>query len=365
MSQENIKVGITIGDINGVGPEVVIKALSNSKMFDKITPVIFCPPQIISFYRKNLKKDNFNYHSTTDCSNLKRRTTNIVWANREEVSIKPGTVTESSGEIAWKSLDACTEAMKNGDIDVMVTAPINKNAIQSEQFRHQGHTEYLKERFEAEDSLMILMNDHLKVALATGHIPLKEVSNTLNEDLVIRKAKALSTSLQQDFRVRRPKIALLSINPHSGDNGLIGSEEIDFLHGTIEKLKEEEDILAFGPFAADGFFGSDDYTNYDAILAMYHDQGLAPFKALSFNNGVNFTAGLPYVRTSPDHGTAYSLAGKNQANEQSFRKALYSAIDIYRVRKEEKLLAKNKINPEEVQKFLDRRNSRKNNKKED
>lgn len=364
--KRRVKLGITIGDINGVGPEVILKTLKDNRLLDEVTPVIFAPLHVIGFYRKNLKISNFHFKETKDFSNIGNRNIYIYPIEAEQVSVQTGKITKEAGTIALEALEACVNALKNGQIDAMLTAPINKDNIQSDDFAFPGHTEYLKDRFEADDSLMIMVNDHLKIAQVTGHIPLKEVAHVVTEELVIKKTKLFEQSLRKDFRVRRPKIALLSINPHAGDQGVIGTEEKDFLIPTIEKIQDEHNILAYGPFAADGFFGSSEYKNYDGVLAMYHDQGLIPFKTLSFNNGVNYTAGLSIVRTSPDHGTGYDIAGKRMAAEDSFRKALYTAVDIFHTRLTEEQLEVNKIDEKEIKKtLLNQRNNHQNKRNSD
>ena len=351
---KQIRVGISIGDINGIGPEVVMKTFSDARMLDFCTPVIFAPSKVIAYYRKTLQLKNFHFLVCDHISEAKHKNVNILASTHGEVPIKVGASTKEAGQMALESLEAATTALKDGDIDVLVTAPINKDNIQSEDFNFPGHTEYLKERFDSDEALMLMVNNDLKVAVATGHIPLSEVANTLSKDIIMNKARALNESLKMDFMIRKPKIAVLALNPHAGDNGLIGSEESDYINDTLEEL-QEENVLVYGPFPADGFFGTGMQHKYDAILAMYHDQGLVPFKTLSFQNGVNFTASLPYVRTSPDHGTAYSLAGKGQASEDSFRKAVFEAIDIFRSRVENLDLDMNKINAKEIAQFLNQR----------
>lgn len=346
-----IRVGISIGDINGVGPEVVMKTFSDARMLDFCTPVIFAPSKVIAYYRKTLQLKNFHFLVCDHINDVKHKNVNILASTHGEVPIKIGTSTREAGEIAMQSLNTATDALKNGDIDVLVTAPINKENIQSETFNFPGHTEYLKDCFGSEEALMLMVNDSLKVAVATGHIPVSEVSKKLTKEVIVSKAKALNKSLKKDFMIRKPKIAVLALNPHAGDNGLIGNEEIEYINDTLESL-QDDNVMVYGPFPADGFFGTGMYDKYDAILAMYHDQGLVPFKTLSFQSGVNYTAGLPYVRTSPDHGTAYSIAGKGEASEDSFRKAVYEAIDIFRSRTENKDLESNKIDSKEVAQFL-------------
>lgn len=351
---KQIRVGISIGDINGIGPEVVMKTFGDARMLDFCTPVIFAPSKVIAYYRKTLQLKNFHFLVCDHIKDIKHKNVNILASTHGEVPIKTGTSTVEAGKIALESLEAATAALKEGFIDVLVTAPINKDNIQSDSFNFPGHTEFLKERLESDEALMLMVNDNLKVAVATGHIPLSEVAKNINSEVIMNKTKALNTSLKMDFMIRKPKIAILALNPHAGDNGLIGKEENDFINDTINSL-QEDNVLAYGPFPADGFFGTGMQYNYDAILAMYHDQGLVPFKTLSFQNGVNFTASLPYIRTSPDHGTAYSIAGKGEASEDSFRKAVFTAIDIFRSRAENLDLDANRIDAKEIAQFLSQR----------
>lgn len=348
---KQIRVGISIGDINGIGPEVVMKTFSDARMLDTCTPIIFCPSKVIAFYRKSLQLKNFHFTVCDHIKDIKSKQVNIIASTHVEVAMNPGVSTEIAGQIALESLEAATLALKNKEIDVLVTAPINKENIQSETFSFPGHTEFLKDRLGADESLMLMVNDSLRIAVATGHIPVNEISKSLTSEVIVNKTIALNKSLALDFMVRKPKIAILALNPHAGDNGLIGSEENEFINDTIDGL-QEQNILAYGPFPADGFFGNGMHLKYDGILAMYHDQGLVPFKTLSFQNGVNFTANLPFIRTSPDHGTAYDLAGKGKASEKSFRKAVFQAIDIYTSREENIELQENKIDPKEVSRFL-------------
>lgn len=351
---KQIRVGISIGDINGVGPEVIMKTFSDARMLDFCTPIIFAPSKVIAYYRKTLHLKNFHFLVCDDIHEVKHKNVNILASTHGEVPIKVGSSTKEAGEIAMESLNAATEALKAGDIDVLVTAPINKENIQSESFNFPGHTEYLKDSFGTDEALMLMVNDSLKVAVATGHIPVSDVSKVLTKEVIVSKVKALNKSLKVDFMIRKPRIAVLALNPHAGDNGLIGNEEIDYINETLDEL-QDSNVLVYGPFPADGFFGTGMYLKYDAILAMYHDQGLVPFKTLSFQNGVNYTASLPYVRTSPDHGTAYSIAGKGVASEDSFRKAVYEAVDIFRSRLENQDLEENKIDSKEIAQFLSQR----------
>jgi 4-hydroxythreonine-4-phosphate dehydrogenase len=328
---QNVIVGITHGDFNGISYEIIIKAFTDNRMLDMMTPIVYGSSKIASYYRKALNNNEltFNLIKKAELANPKR--TNIINCCDQEVKIDMGKPSAEAGELAFLALERAIEDLKKGVIDVLVTAPINKVNIQSEKFNFPGHTEYLASKFESKDNLMIMVSDELRIGVITGHIPLKDVSANISEDLIINKIKVMHDSLIKDFGIRKPKIAILGLNPHASDDGLIGKEENELIIPAIEKAKSEK-MLVFGPFAADGFFGSSAYTKYDGILAMYHDQGMLPFKALSFDEGINFTAGLPIVRTSPAHGTAYDIAGQNIASPHSLRRAIYLAIDIFRNR---------------------------------
>lgn len=328
-----IKVGITQGDINGIGYEVILKTLSDSRITEMCTPVLYGSPKVMAYHRKALEFPSMNFNIAADASAVLPSRLNIINCMDEEVRVELAKSTPQGGEAAYLALEAAVADMEKGLIDVLVTAPINKNNIQSDSFSFPGHTEYLESRLgKGARSLMILMCQDLRVALVTGHIPLSEVPKQVTKEKILEKLQIFDTCLKQDFQVVKPRIAVLSMNPHAGDGGLLGTEEADTI---VPAMKEAEvaGILCFGPYAADGFFGSDHYKKFDGVLAMYHDQGLAPFKAIVMENGVNFTAGLPIVRTSPDHGTAYDITGQNLASEASFRQALYTAIDIYGNRK--------------------------------
>lgn len=328
------KIGITIGDINGIGPEVIIKSLNDNRLLNHITPVIYGSTKSLSYYRKSLKQDHFNYTQVKDGKTFLNKKVNVVNCWEEVVEINTGTVTKEAGTASLKALQKSTEHLKDGLIDAIVTAPINKHNIQSDNFKFPGHTEYYTESFEAKDSLMLMASETLKVGVVTGHIPLKEVSTRLNQDLINTKLGILEKSLRHDFGIKKPKIAVLGLNPHAGEDGLLGTEDRDIIRPVIESAKNNGQ-LTFGPYPADGFFGKGEYKKFDGILAMYHDQGLIPFKTIVAENGVNYTAGLPIIRTSPDHGTAYSIAGKNIAAESSMRHAIYMAYDIYKHRQEQ------------------------------
>ncbi len=346
MSEEKIIVGISQGDINGIGLEVIIKTFLEPQMLEICTPVVFSSLKTALFHRKTLNIEDFSFHHIHDFSEINYKRANLINAYEEEALVEFGKQTETGGKYALKSLEAASAALSQGKIDVLVTAPINKENIQSPEFKFPGHTEYLDEKFGDGNSLMFLVSDTLRVAVVTGHIPVTQVAQSLSIEKILKKIQVLNKSLIQDFEIRKPRIAVLGLNPHAGDNGIIGNEEQQLIIPAIHKAKEEG-MLAYGPYSADGFFGNGTYKQFDAVLAMYHDQGLIPFKTISFNSGVNFTAGLPVVRTSPDHGTAYDIAGKNHASEASFRKAIYTAVDIFKTRKNYEQLTANplKINP--------------------
>ncbi len=335
-----IIVGISVGDINGIGIEIILKTFEDKRMLDFCTPVIFASNRLISYHKKNLKLHNtiFGINSLDKIADTK---INLMNSWSEEVKIELGKSTEIGGKYAYKSLEAATNALKNNQIDVLLTAPISKENIQSEEFNFPGHTEYLEENLEGK-SLMILMSDTLRVGLITGHIPISKVSESITPALIKEKVDIMYHSLKQDFSITKPKIAILGLNPHCGDHGIIGDEDDVIIRPTIAEIKETGKLV-FGPYAADGFFGSETYKKFDGVLAMYHDQGLAPFKALSFGNGVNFTAGLNKVRTSPDHGTGFDIAGKNNANPSSFKEALFTSLQIFKSRKQYETLTENTL----------------------
>jgi 4-hydroxythreonine-4-phosphate dehydrogenase len=326
---ENIIVGISIGDLNGIGSEVVLKTFEDSRMLELCTPVIFANVKILSFIRKNFES-SVALHGIDKLDQIVIGKVNVFNLWREGIDLNPGTNDEKIGQYAIKSFVAATKALKEDIIDALVTAPINKYNIQSETFKFPGHTDYLDQELEG-DALMLMVNDNLRVGLLTDHIPINEVASHLTEELIFKKIETVRQCLIQDFSINKPKIAVLGLNPHCGDGGVIGTEDDVILKPALKKLFEKG-TLVFGPFAADGFFGSNQHEKYDAIIATYHDQGLIPFKTLSFGNGVNYTAGLNKIRTSPDHGTAYDIAGKNKADYNSFKEAVYLAIDVYNSR---------------------------------
>ncbi len=328
-SAENIIVGISIGDLNGIGSEVVLKTFEDSRMLELCTPVIFANVKILSFLKKNFTSTVL-MHGIDRLDQITPGKVNVFNLWKEGLDVNAGVNDGKIGEYAIKSFVAATAALKEGVIDVLVTAPINKYNIQSEDFKFPGHTDYLDQELEG-NALMMMVQDNLRVGLLTDHIPLSEVASHLTEDLIKKKIETVRKSLIQDFSINKPRIAVLGLNPHCGDGGVIGKEDDEILKPVIKKLFEKG-TLVFGPFAADGFFGSNQYDKYDAVIATYHDQGLIPFKTLSFGKGVNYTAGLDKIRTSPDHGTAYDIAGKDEADFGSFKEAVYLAIDIYRSR---------------------------------
>ncbi len=326
---ENIIVGISIGDLNGIGSEVVLKTFEDSRMLELCTPVIFANVKNLSFVKKSFEFTSM-LQGIDRLDQIVLGKINVLNVWQEGVDISFGVNDESIGKYAIKSFVAATKALKEGLIDILVTAPINKYNIQSEDFKFPGHTDYLDQELEG-NALMMMVQDNLRVGLLTDHIPLNEVVSHLTEDLIIKKIETVKQSLIQDFSINKPKIAVLGLNPHCGDGGVIGKEDDAILKPALKKIFEKG-TLVFGPFAADGFFGSNQYEKYDAIVATYHDQGLIPFKTLSFGNGVNYTAGLNKIRTSPDHGTAYDIAGKGIADFNSFKEAVYLAIDIFHSR---------------------------------
>lgn len=337
---EKIILGISIGDFNGVGIEIILKTFLDKRMFDFCTPVLFGSAKLVTSYKKNMDINLlFNGIRQVDAAIQGRFNVLNLW--KDDIEVNLGTPTVESGKYAFESLEAATNSLAKGEIDLLVTAPINKENIQSEDFKFPGHTEYLESKLEGE-SLMILMAEGLRIGLITGHIPVSKVSETITSDLIKKKVAILYKTLVQDFAISKPKIAILGLNPHCGDHGVIGTEDDEMIRPTIAEI-QNEGKLVYGPYAADGFFGSDNYKNFDAVLAMYHDQGLAPFKALSFGEGVNFTAGLDKVRTSPDHGTGYDLAGKDVANINSFKEAVFSGIQIFKTRREYKSLTENAL----------------------
>jgi 4-hydroxythreonine-4-phosphate dehydrogenase len=341
---ENIIVGISIGDLNGIGSEVILKTFEDTRMLELCTPVIFANVKIVSFIKRNLNSE-VALHGIDRIDQLIKGKINVLNVWREGVDINFGQNDETVGKYAIKSFMAATAALKEGLVDVLVTAPINKYNIQSDEFKFPGHTDYLDKELSG-DALMFMVQDNLRVGLLTDHVPVNDVAKHLTEKLITQKIETINLSLKQDFKINKPKIAVLGLNPHAGDSGIIGNEEETVIKPTIKKLFEKG-IFVFGPYPADGFFGSGQYEKFDAVIASYHDQGLIPFKTLSFGLGVNYTAGLNKIRTSPDHGTAYEIAGKGIADFGSFKEAVYLAIDIFHARNEYVELTKDPLKTKE------------------
>ncbi len=325
------RIGITLGDLNGIGPEVIIKVLADARLLSLITPVVYGSTKVLSFYRKLMNLEEFNYTQVKSKGQVLPKTINVVNCWDDVIEIHPGQPSRQTAQAALLSLKKAVEEVKEGLIDGFVTGPIDKNTIHGNDFPFHGHTEYLTQEFNAGESLMMMVSDALRVGLVTEHISVKEIPTFITKERVELKIRLMELSLKKDFLINKPKIAVLGLNPHAGDSGLLGKEETDIISPVILDLKAKGKLV-FGPFPADGFFAAGLHQNYDGVIAMYHDQGLVAFKTIAFETGVNFTAGLPFVRTSPDHGTAYSIAGKNQANENSFRQAIYLAADVIKNR---------------------------------
>jgi len=323
-------IGISCGDLNGIGIEIIIKAFSDNRILDLCTPVIFASNKVINFYRKSVPDVNFNYQSVRELNRINNKQVNVYNCWEEEVSIAPGQLNETGGIYAVKSLRAAVAALKQNQIQGLVTAPVHKKNIQSPEFNFTGHTPFLKSFFIANDVAMLLCSGSFRVALLTEHLPLKEVAQSITRDAVLSKLNILHQSLMKDFGIEKPKIAVLGLNPHAGDDGLVGKEEEEIIKPALKEAKHA--MIVTGPYSADAFFARRYHDRFDAVLAMYHDQGLIPFKTLAIGDGVNFTAGLPVIRTSPDHGTAFDIAGKNKADASSFLAAIFECIDILRRR---------------------------------
>ena len=355
--QNTIKVGISHGDINGIGYEVIMKTLLDPRILDMCTPIIYGSPKVAAYHRKALNINNLSFNHIRSAKEAQNKKANIINCIDDSARVELGKSTRDAGESSFNALaEACTD-LENGFIDVLVTAPINKDNIQSDHFNFPGHTEYLAEKFNAKEYAMLMVSETMKMGVVTSHMPLSRVAESLTIEGVLSKIRIIAKSLEQDFAISKPKIAVFGLNPHAGDNGLLGMEEKEIIIPAIAQAKKEG-IIALGPYPADGFFGSEDYRKFDAIFAMYHDQGLIPFKLASFERGVNYTAGLPVIRTSPSHGTAYSLAGEDKASPESFRQALYLAIDIFKSREIYKEISKNplrkyNVNPNQVDESVD------------
>jgi len=340
-----IRIGISIGDFNGIGPEIIIKTLMDKSILNFFTPIIFGSSKLFS-YQKKVFKINQNYNIINEVGQAKTNEINIINLTQENINIDFGTPTEASSLLAIQSLEAATEALARKEIDVLVTAPINKDEMIKHGFHYTGHTEYLESKFNA-NALMLMVNDDLRVAVSTHHIPVSQVVSHITQEKIMAQIRSLNKTLKEDFCIQKPKIAVLGLNPHAGDGGSIGKEEIEILNPAIQQLFGEG-ILAFGPFPADSFFQPAKLKSYDAVLAMYHDQGLTPFKTLAYENGVNYSANLPVVRTSPDHGVAYDIAGKNMADATSFEEAIFTGIKIFKNRTEYQELYENRLQPEKL-----------------
>ena len=347
MEIHKIKVGITHGDINGIGYEVIIKALADSRLLDMCTPIVYGSSKVAAYYRKALDNEIFTFNTINTAKEANPKRPNIINCVNEEVRVELGKSTKMAGEAALAALNAAVRDLKSGDIDVVVTAPINKENIQSESFIFPGHTEYFAKEFGTKNYLMLMISDILKIGVVTGHVPINQVVALITKERVLNNLRILHKTMIEDFSIRKPRIAVLGLNPHAGDGGVIGNEEQHIILPAIS-MANDEGIIALGPYPADGFFGAGDFKKFDATLAMYHDQGLIPFKSFAFESGVNFTAGLPIIRTSPGHGTAYDLAGAGIASEESFRNALYLAIDLYENRKRYGVLSKNPLQRHEI-----------------
>ena len=330
---EKMKIGISVGDINGIGLEVILKTVSNKKITDVCIPVIYGSTKIVSYHKNIVGIQDFKYQGLRDAHRLHSDKINIVNCWQDNVNITLGKVSEIGGRYALLSLDRAVQDLKSGLIDALVTAPINKQAMDLAGFEFPGHTEYFTHTFESRESLMFMITDHLKIGLVTNHIPVTDIAKSISKGLILKKLRIMNETLKMDFGLERPTIAVLGLNPHAGDGGVIGEEEENCIRPAIIEAKKKG-LMVFGPYAADSFFGTPLYKKFDATLAMYHDQGLIPFKTISFGSGVNYTAGLPIVRTSPDHGTGFDIVGQNKADAASFRKAIYAAVDIARNRKD-------------------------------
>ncbi len=355
--QENIKVGITHGDINGIGYEVILKTLLDPRILEMCTPIIYGSPKVAAYHRKALNIETLSFNHIRIANESHLRKINIINCVDDNVRVELGKSTQEAGESSFNALDIACKDLAEGLIDVLVTAPINKDNIQSEHFHFPGHTEFLAERFNSADYAMLMVSETMKIGVVTTHLPISQVASGITQEAILSKLRIIDKTLQQDFSINKPKIAVFGLNPHAGDNGLLGNEEKDIIIPAIDSAKKEG-IIAMGPYPADGFFGSEDYRKFDAILAMYHDQGMIPFKLASFERGVNYTAGLPIIRTSPAHGTAYTIAGEDKASPESFRQALYLAIDVYKNREIYKEISSNPlkkyhINPNQVDESVD------------
>jgi 4-hydroxythreonine-4-phosphate dehydrogenase len=353
MEKKTLIAGISHGDINGIGYEVIIKTLSDPMINDFCTPVVYGSPKVAAYHRKALNISNFSFNNIRSVEEAHPKKANMINCLDDNTRVELGKSTIHGGEAALISLERAVEDLLSKKIDFLVTAPIDKHNVQSENFHFNGHTEYLKSKAGTDEVLMFMIGETMRIGIATGHVPLSKVPGLISADLLMRKIKLMDQSLKYDFGIRRPRIAVLGLNPHAGDNSLLGMEEAEIISPAIEQAKKEG-MLAFGPFPSDGFFGAGSFTKFDGILAMYHDQGLTPFKVMSFDTGVNFTAGLPFVRTSPVHGTAFQIAGKGEASENSFRQAIYLACEIIKNRQMYTEIAKNPLKHQDIDIYNDR-----------
>ena len=326
-------IGISCGDVNGIGPEIIVKTLSDSRLLEVCTPVVFANNKVLNFYRKTLPEVNLTFNIAKDSSRINTKQMNVYNCWEEDVTVTPGELNDTGGKYALLSLVAAAGALKDKKIDGLVTAPFHKKNVQSDAFNYTGHTPYLKQLFGVKDVAMMLVADNMRVALLTEHVALKDVSQYITKENILSKLRIVNDSLKKDFGINKPKIAVLGLNPHAGDEGLVGKEEKEIIKPAVTEANQKG-IMAFGPYSADAFFARGNHIKFDAVLALYHDQGLIPFKSLAFGEGVNFTAGMEAVRTSPDHGTAFDIAGKGIADESSFREAIFKCVDIVNMRNE-------------------------------
>ena len=348
--EKRIRVGISHGDINGIGYEIILRTLQDQRLLDHATVIVYGSSKVASFYKKLLDIGEVNFQVIKHPDQAQSRKPNMINITEEEIRIDVGKATSIAGEMAYKALEMAMEDLLKGKIDVLVTAPISKNNIQSEEFQFPGHTEYLAHRCGVADSLMFMVYNRIRIGVVTGHIPISKVPETITEELLLQKIRMMDQSLREDFGIVKPRIALLALNPHAGDDGVIGDEDERVIRPAIKKAFEEK-ILAFGPYPADGLFGSSNFRTFDGILAMYHDQGMIPFKLLSWGEGVNFTAGLPVIRTSPAHGTAFDIAGEKQGQPEAFRNALFLAVDLFQNRTQFRELKEGALDSEELKKI--------------
>jgi 4-hydroxythreonine-4-phosphate dehydrogenase len=352
-NENRIRVALTCGDPNGVGMETIMKVFSDSRMLEQLTPVIYAHPELVRINKKAMKLEEFHFNSVASAGEIVHRKVNLVPVQKEfKLNVEFGKASREAGEFAFQSLEAAANDLAANRVDVLVTCPINKDTIQSKDFDFPGHTEYLARMAGTDKVLMFLIGPSLRVGVVTGHLPLKDVAGAISKEKIIGKLQLMRDSLLRDFAISTPRIAVLGLNPHAGDNGLLGTEEKEIITPAIREAAEKG-WYVHGPFGADGFFGSGAFRKFDAVLAMYHDQGLAPFKALAFETGVNYTAGLPVVRTSPDHGTAYDLAGRGEADESSLRAAIYTACDVYQKRREYREISSNPLARQDVRESRD------------